>query len=139
MIHTREYLKEDRKTKKRFFEHTEVAGLKEATNWEDYPNNTPNNVSMEQDFVSPIPGNNYSPMDLSNIVAVAGNISSLISFLGNSKKREHLGFMDTEEEDTSSTPKKQKIGQEGQMVQVKKSSVKGKQKQEKSKVTGLEL
>ena len=41
--------------------------------------------------------------------------------------------------DTSSTPKKQKIGQEGQMVQVNKSNVKGKQKQEKSKVTVLEL
>ena len=78
-------------------------------------------------------------MDLSNIVAVAGNISSLISFLENSKKREHPYFMDTEEIDTASTPKKQKIGQEGQMVQVKKNSVKGKKKQEKSKVTSLEL
>ena len=47
--------------------------------------------------------------------------------------------MDTEEADTASTPKKHKIEQEVQMVQVKKSSVKGKQKQEKSKVTGLEL
>ena len=47
--------------------------------------------------------------------------------------------MDTEEVDTASTPKKYKIEQEGQMVQVKKSSVKGKQKQGKSKVTCLEL
>ena len=47
--------------------------------------------------------------------------------------------MDTEEVDTFSTPKKQKIGQEEQMVEVKKSSVKGKQKKEKSKLTGLEL
>ena len=39
--------------------------------------------------------------------------------------------MDTEEADTASTPKKQKIGQEGKMVQVKKSSVKGKQNQGK--------
>jgi len=45
--------------------------------------------------------------------------------------------MDTEEVDTASTPKKYKIEQEGQMVQVKKSSVKGKQKQGKSKVIGL--
>ena len=65
---------------------------------------------MEQDFGSSIPGNNYYPMDLSNIVAVAGNISSLISFFsGNSKKREHPDFMDIEEADTASTPKKQKI------------------------------
>ena len=44
--------------------------------------------------------------------------------------------MDTEEADTASTPKKQKIEQE---VQVKKSSVKGKHKQETYKVTSLEL
>ena len=47
--------------------------------------------------------------------------------------------MDTEEADTASTPKKQKTEQEGQMVQVKKSSMKGKKKQEKPKVTGLEI
>ena len=47
--------------------------------------------------------------------------------------------MDTEEAGIASTPKKQKIEQEGQMVQAKKSSVKGKQKQGKSKVTSLEL
>ena len=34
--------------------------------------------------------------------------------------------MDTEELDTASTPKKKKIKQEVQMVQVKKSSVKSK-------------
>ena len=83
---------------------------------------------MEQDSVSSIPGNNSPPMDIFNIVAVVGNISSLISFTGNSKKREHSGFMDNEEADTASTPKNQKIGQEGQMVQVKKRRVKGKQK-----------
>ena len=67
-------------------------------------------------------------MDISNIVVVVGNISSLISFSGNSKKREHVGFRDTEEADTASTSKKQKIGQEGKMVLVNKSNVKGKQK-----------
>ena len=86
---------------------------------------------MEQDSVSSIIGNNYPPMDIYNIVAVASNISSLISFSRISKKREHSGFMDTEEADTTSTPKKKKIGQEGHMVQVKKSSVKGKKKKEK--------
>ena len=45
-------------------------------------------------------------MDLSNIVAVAGNISSLIIFLGTSNKGEHSYFMDTEEVDTASTLKK---------------------------------
>ena len=47
--------------------------------------------------------------------------------------------MDTEEEYTPSTSKKHKVWQEGQMVLLNKSSVKGKQKQEKSKVDGLEL
>ena len=47
--------------------------------------------------------------------------------------------MDTEEVDTASTPRKHKIGQEGQMVQVKKRSVKGKQNQGKYKVIDLEL
>ena len=43
------------------FEHTEVAGLREAPNSEDYPNKTPGNISMEQDSVSSIPGNNLPP------------------------------------------------------------------------------
>ena len=76
-------------------------------------------------------------MDLSNIVAVSSNISSLTSFLGTSKKREHPDFMDTKEVDTSSTPRKQKTKQEGQ--QVKKSNMKGKKKQEQPKLTSLEL
>ena len=92
------------------FEHTEVARLREATNLEYYPKKTPNNISMKQDSISSMLGNNSPPMDLSNIVAVAGNFSLLISFSGNSKKREHSGFMEIEEADTSSTPKKHKIG-----------------------------
>ena len=86
------------------FEHIEVDGLREAVNWENYPNKTPDNINMEPYSVSPIPRNIYSPMDLSNIVTIAGNISSLKSFSGNSKKREHSGFMDTKEADTASTP-----------------------------------
>ena len=74
------------------FEHTEVAGLRETANWEDYPNKTPNNISMEQDYVSSIPGNNSSPMDLSNIVAVASNISSLISFFREFKEERTFMF-----------------------------------------------
>ena len=88
------------------FEHNEVAGLREVANWEDYPDKSPDIVSMEQDFVSSLPGNNYPPMDLSNIVVVASNISSLMSFSGTSRKREHSYFMDTEEVHTFSTPKK---------------------------------
>ena len=67
-------------------------------------------------------------MGLSNIVAVARNISSLIRFSRNSYKRENSGFMDTKEANTASTSKNHKIGQDRQMVSVKKSSVKGKHK-----------
>ena len=52
------------------FEHIEVVGLKEAANWEDYPNQAPDNVYMEMDFVSSLPGNNSPPMDLSDIVEI---------------------------------------------------------------------
>ena len=90
------------------FEHTEVAGIKEEANWEDYHDKALDNVNIEQDSVYSLPGNNFLPMDISNIVAIAGNESSLISFSGTSKKREHSDFMDTEEEDTASTPKKHK-------------------------------
>ena len=120
--------KRRQENKNKPFEHTEVAGLREAANWEDFPNKAPDNVSMEQDFVSFLLGNNSPLMDLSNIVAVAGNISSLISFSGTSKKREHSYFMDPKEEDNASTLKKQNIEQEGQMVQVKKSSINAKKK-----------
>ena len=115
------------------FEHTEVAGIREAANWEYYPDKAPNKVSMEQDSLSSLLGNNSPPMDISNIVVVASNDSPLISFSGTSKKREHAAFTDIEETDTASTPKKHKIEQEGKMVHVRKSNVKNKHKQEKQK------
>ena len=74
------------------FEHSEVAGLKEAVNWEDYPDKAPDNVSMEQDSVSSLPGNNFPQMALSNIVAVFGNVSSLISFFRNFKEERAFRF-----------------------------------------------
>ena len=40
------------------FEHTKLSGLREAADWENYYNNTPDNISMEQDSVSSIPENN---------------------------------------------------------------------------------
>ena len=39
------------------FEHTKLARLREEANWEDYPNNTLDNINMEPYSVSPIPGN----------------------------------------------------------------------------------
>ena len=46
------------------------------------------------------------------IVAMDGNVSSLISFSGSAKKRGHSDPMDTDEIDTASTPKKNKVEQE---------------------------
>ena len=71
---------------------------------------------MEQDSISSFPGNNSSQLNLSNIVAIAGNISSLVSFSGSAKKRGHSDAMDTDEIDTSNTPKKKKVEQEQQIV-----------------------
>ena len=88
---------------------------------------------MEQDPVLSLPGNNYSQMNLSNIVAMAGNVSSLVSFSGSAKKRGHSNAMDTNEIDNASTPKKQKVEQEQQIVQVTKTSMRGQVKKRKVK------
>ena len=56
------------------FEHTKVYALREESNWEDYPKKTPDNISMEQDSSSSMPGNNSPLMDLSDIVAIFGYI-----------------------------------------------------------------
>ena len=61
------------------------------------------------DYVSSLLGNNSPPMDISDIVAAAGNVSYLIIFSENTKKREHAEPMDIEEVDTTSTPKKNKV------------------------------
>ena len=66
---------------------------------------------MEPDSVSSLPGNNSSQMNLSNIVAMVGNVSSLVSFLESAKKREHPEPMDIDEIDTTSTPKKHRVEQ----------------------------
>ena len=126
----------------------QIAELRKAANWEYYPNYTTKDIGMEQDSVSSLPGNNSSQMNLSNIVAMVGNVSSLASFSGSAKKREHSDAMDTNEIDIASTTKKHKVEQEQQIVHVKKSSmrgklkksnVKGKQKRKGPKTTSLEL
>ena len=71
---------------------------------------------MEMDYVSSLPRNNSHPMDLSDIVAATGNVSYLIIFLEDTKKREHVEPMDTNEIDTSSIPKNKKVEQEQQIV-----------------------
>ena len=67
-------------------------------------------------------------MNLSNIVAMDGNVSSLLNFSGSAKKGGHQNPMDTDGIDTTSTTKKQKVEQEQQIVQVKKNSMRGQMK-----------
>ena len=64
---------------------------------------------MEMDSVSSLPRNNSPPMDLSDIVAAARNVSYLIIFSENTKRTEYVEPMDTKEVDTASTPKRQKV------------------------------
>ena len=63
------------------FNHTKIAGLKEAANWDDYPNITTKEVNMEKNSASALPGENSSPMDLSNIITIVGDVSPLVIFL----------------------------------------------------------
>ena len=60
------------------------------------------------------------------MVVIAGGYSSLVSYSVSSIKRGGIEAMDTEEVDTSSTPKRKKIEPEQQLVQAKKGQVKKK-------------
>ena len=67
---------------------------------------------MQEDSLSSAPGNNSPQLDISSIVAAATHVTPLASFFLEEKKereRGFLDFMDIEEEDTTKTPKKQKI------------------------------
>ena len=106
-------------------EHTEIVGLMEATNWDDFPNPTLMDTSIERRTGSPLPGVASPQRELSKVVAIARNVSSLVSYSVSSIKREGSKPMKTEEVDTASMPKNQKIEQGHKLVQVKKSNTKG--------------
>ena len=82
-------------------------------------------ISIGQSSVSPLPWDNSPQMELSKVVAMAGNASSLVSYSGSSMKRGLSEPMETNEVDTASMPKKQKTEQEQQLVQVKRINTKG--------------
>ena len=71
---------------------------------------------MGQNSASSLPGEISSQMDLSNIVTMAGDVSSLVSFSENTKKRDHAEPMDTDDIDTTSVPKKNRVEPEQQIV-----------------------
>ena len=98
------------------FEHTEIPGLREVANWDDFPNPSPMETSAEQDTDSQLPGVVSLQRELATVAAIAGGFSSLVSYSVSSMKRGDPGPMDTEEMDTASMPKKQKVEPGQQLV-----------------------
>ena len=94
------------------FEHTEIPELRETTNWDDFPNPTAMDVSIGQSFVSPLPWVTSHQRELYKVVAISGNVPSLVNYSGSSMKRGCLDPMEIEEVDTANIPKKKKIEQE---------------------------
>ena len=62
------------------FEHTEIPGLSEAENWDDFLDLTMMYISIGQRSVSPLPWVTSPQRELSKVVAIAGNVSSLVSY-----------------------------------------------------------
>ena len=103
---------------------------------------------MELNFASSLPGENSFEINLSNIVIMAGYVSSLVSFSENTKKRDHAEPMNIDDIDTTTTPKKHKVELKQQIGQVNKSGMRsqmkmsngnGKQKKDEPITTGLQL
>ena len=88
------------------FEHTEIPGLREAANWDNFPNPDPMETSAEQDTGSQLLRVVSPKRELATVASIAGGFSSLVSYSSSSMKRGDLGPMDTKEMDTTSMPKK---------------------------------
>ena len=93
------------------FEHTEIPGLRESANWDDFPNLAPMDTSIEQGTGSQLPRVVSPQRELATVVAIAEEFSSLVRYLASSMKRGDLGPMDT-----ASMPKKQKVEPGQQLV-----------------------
>ena len=94
------------------FEHTEIPRLREASNWDDFPNSTTMDISIGRGSVSPLPWDNSPKRELSKLFSITGNASSLVSYSWISMKRGLSEPMETDEVDTASMPKKKKIEKE---------------------------
>ena len=88
------------------FEHTEIPGLREAANWDNFLNPTVMDISIGRSYISPLPRETSPQRELSKVVEIAGNTSLLVSYSGSSMKRGFPEPMETEEVDTVSMPKK---------------------------------
>ena len=71
---------------------------------------------IEQNTGSQLQGVFSPQRKLAIVAAIVGGFSSLVNYLTNSMKRGDLEPMDTEEMDTSSMPKKQKVELGQQLV-----------------------
>ena len=87
----------------------EVPGLREKVNWDDFPNPSPMDTNAKQDTRSQLPRAVSPQEELAVVVAIVGGYSSLVSYSTSSIERGSTQPMDTNEVDTASTPKKQKI------------------------------
>ena len=81
---------------------------------------------MQEDPTSLIHGNKSPPLGTSILGPVSEKVTPLASVSEHSNKRDFSDIMDTEEEDTTNTPKKQKQDDAGKMVQVASEKVKKK-------------
>ena len=82
-------------------------------------------TNIEQDTGSQLLRVASPQRELAQAVAIAREFSSLVSYSESSIKRGAPEPMDTEEMDTASMPKKQKIGQGHQLMLVKRGQVEG--------------
>ena len=88
------------------FEHTEILRLREAANWDDFPNPAPMDTSIERSTGSHMLGIASPQRELDKIVTIVGDVSSLVIYLASSVKRGGLEPMDTEEVKMTSMPKR---------------------------------
>ena len=98
------------------FKHEEVVGLEEVANWLNYPKEAPKIIDLDEDSSSPIREVVSLSPDISNFVSAVESITPLASQSEGKNKRDFPKEMDTEEEDSVETPKRQKIETEGQLV-----------------------
>ena len=108
-----------------------MEGLLKAANCSDYPHRKHGNDSMEEYSTSAIQENNSPPLATSSLGLVAENIIHLASVSEHTNKSVFFDVMDTEEEETTETPKKKKLEERGKLVHV--AGGKGKMKQVKVK------
>ena len=100
------------------FEHNEIAGMEESVNWIDYPHETQRDADMQEDSTSSVKEVSSTQPDPSSIVPTSKRITLVGSCSERTNKRDFSDVMETEEEYTTKTPKKNKVEETGKLVQV---------------------